>query len=78
MYARAETDERVSIDVPVAMWVSARVGRPERTGTDRPPCPRTQDFDHCDPRRCSGKKLARQGLIDTLRVGQKFRGVVVS
>ncbi|KAI0739358.1 hypothetical protein C8Q80DRAFT_1198273 [Daedaleopsis nitida] len=36
------------------------------------------DFDHCDPKRCSGKKLARQGLIRTLKVGQKFRGVVVS
>ena len=37
-----------------------------------------QDFDHCDPRRCSGKRLARLGLIKDLRIGAKFRGVVVS
>ncbi|ODV93411.1 hypothetical protein PACTADRAFT_52005 [Pachysolen tannophilus NRRL Y-2460] len=36
------------------------------------------DFDHCDPKRCSGKKLERLGLIKNLRIGQKFQGVVVS
>ncbi|KAG5359194.1 Ribosome biogenesis protein [Yarrowia sp. C11] len=36
------------------------------------------DFEHCDPKRCSGKKLHRLGIIKSLRVGQKYSGVVVS
>jgi len=36
------------------------------------------DFDHCDPKRCSGKKLSRLGLIEDLKVGQRFRGIVVT
>lgn len=36
------------------------------------------DFDHCDPKRCSGKKLERLGLITSLKVGQRFQGIVIS
>lgn len=36
------------------------------------------DFNHCDPKRCSGKKLERLGLIRDLRVGQKFNGIIVT
>ncbi|CUM63552.1 uncharacterized protein PRCAT00001130001 [Priceomyces carsonii] len=36
------------------------------------------DFDHCDPKRCSGKKLEKLGFITNLRVGQKFSGIIVS
>ncbi|GAA5906026.1 hypothetical protein JCM6882_003539 [Rhodosporidiobolus microsporus] len=36
------------------------------------------DFDHCDPRKCSGKKLSRLELMKELRVGQRFQGIVMS
>lgn len=36
------------------------------------------DFNHCDPKRCSGKKLARNGLITSMKIGQRFRGISVT
>ena len=36
------------------------------------------DFEHCDAKRCSGKKLVRLGLMRNLRVNQKFAGIVIS
>ena len=36
------------------------------------------DFGQCDAKRCSGRKLARLNLLSELRVGQKFRGVILS
>ncbi|KAL8668583.1 MAG: hypothetical protein Q9168_006793 [Polycauliona sp. 1 TL-2023] len=36
------------------------------------------DLEHCDPKRCSGKRLMRFGMMRELSVGQKFQGVVIS
>ena len=36
------------------------------------------DLGHCDPRRCSGKKLMKLGFMRGLNVGQKHAGVIIS
>lgn len=36
------------------------------------------DLGHCDPKRCSGKKLMKLGLMRELHLGQKHAGVVIT
>ncbi|KAI1714786.1 putative fer4-like domain in RNase L inhibitor, RLI domain-containing protein [Ditylenchus destructor] len=36
------------------------------------------DFNQCDPKRCSGRKLQRLGMLSTLKLGTKFPGLILS
>lgn len=54
-------------------------GDNESSASSRPPYKAAcWDLGHCDPKRCSGKRLMQFGLMRELPIGQRFPGVVIS
>ena len=39
---------------------------------------RMWDFAQCDPKRCTGQRLAKRGLMSSMPLKQPFKGVVLS
>ncbi|KAI7155518.1 RLI and DUF367 domain protein [Hortaea werneckii] len=57
----------------------AQHANPEGPHSKRPPFKAAAwDLNHCDAKRCSGKRLMRLGLMRELHVGQKHPGIIVS
>ncbi|TGZ85689.1 DUF367-domain-containing protein [Ascodesmis nigricans] len=51
----------------------------EEGGHGRPPFKAAAwDLGHCDPKRCSGKRLMKLGLMRSLPIGRKFGGIVIT
>lgn len=51
-------------------------GKPKRRAISVPLA--MWDFGQCDAKRCTGRKLARRNLIDTITIGQVHKGLLLS
>lgn len=78
-YDSKQSEERFSADLATALdTFSNRDGEEGGTRVKFPFPLAMWDLGHCDPKKCSGRKLARFGLVRELSLQQRFGGLVLS
>ncbi|XP_076025782.1 18S rRNA aminocarboxypropyltransferase [Genypterus blacodes] len=76
---KGKTLEAFTEDMHTAFEASQHTGEEAEAAQVKLPCPMAMwELGHCDPKRCTGRKLVRKGFVRNLRLNQRFNGLILS
>ncbi|KAK5881061.1 hypothetical protein CesoFtcFv8_021911 [Champsocephalus esox] len=76
---KGKTLETFTEEMHTAFDASHQVEKGAEAPQVKLPCPLAMwELGHCDPKRCTGRKLVRKGFVRNLRLNQRFHGLILS